>query len=714
MGFFKKTKKIITVSVVNNHLIDAANFPHTIKESVLASIKKGESIPTNLIAASITNFSSKVRKYQRFGETGYVNRLPTSSSILIDPPLALLTSVFSQVEGESVSDLEASFDFLDPNSFGLVYMQDTYGWESHINIITLNGVNFEFFKLEFFPEEQSTPDGSPLPNRIELSYREIANNSNVVVESVDTPPQSFTYYFGSYRLTSQPAGHTIYFFYDTASHIHPELDLVGLNSFQDVYYPIAILRSAFRNINSDRTGVPFKSTKKLLQKISIDVDTTLNAINSNGNIGIISDSFINFAINMGTEVEESKLYLYKYFFRLGLLSGTIPDTFNQVIQNNVNNGTSTRPPFTVFSVTEGTYNTLISFNFITITTFQGKVGQVGKASKQFIANAPLNFDGTFDNLQGFQSNIEVNNTQWVLTLQETETTYTEVRVQGLTTRTVIGGKNASSNSGNIDSLMIPISKTVVDTLNSFQEEIVLLDGLNLAIYTFQVKKVKVFSGFFKIFILVVAVAVSIFFSPVASAGFSALTEAAVVSLVTKLAISFAIGFLAKKIGGAAGAIFSIVAFIYLPTKFGGLGGELSNMPWAETALKLTSGVINTVSNSELAGTQSELQKLQQRFDSLDSQVSGREKQINDAKDLLADPNFTLDPLYILNVGLYFNLDETPDSYFNRTLNTDPGSTTLEAIDVFVENSLELPTTNMTLQPRNTQSQGTSSVGWFTI
>jgi len=256
----------------------------------------------------------------------------------------------------------------------------------------------------------------------------------------------------------------------------------------------------------------------------------------------------------------------------------------------------------------------------------------------------------------------------------------------------------------------PINIGILKEMSAMRREPALQEALAATVFLVDKIKVKWYQkSFFKWLIIIIVVIVVILtyqyqllgkVAAMASAAFATGATATALALVgLYVAMTFALGFLisfaGSLIGGTWGQVFVILAAIYLAggTNFlsnigTNWGNMVSNFGWGTSTAFLQSigPVVSTVQvvveNRALADLESDLRDLTQ---------TSREKQeeLQDAWDEFGGKPGWLDPMDLI-VAFQAPYIESPDNYYQRTLNANPGIMSYDVVNDFAELALAIP------------------------
>jgi len=690
VGWFSdSTEKYVQVS--NSKLFDPEDFPNTLRDAISTAIFGNEDIVTHLQLASLTNFSAKGRSYLNYGENKYYRGLPTSTSSFYDVDDQAVIDVIEAIEGGPITLLTASIVTVVQDYEGYEYLQDTYGWSEKVNELTEGGTVYNLRGVDYYFKEscddEENPECSTPPARFKFRLEEKLNPGNFYDLYVDHSEGYGQRYNISYHLDSNPADDVVYWTYIISEGTYPTLDAPPPFAIDGTFYPIAVIRNGWRNVNKIPGSNEAIQTTRLLDKIQLDLDLLTDAIMENPNAADVYSAFITLSLDMSTEVPESIFYLYKFFRELSFVSTITKEAYESGSGGWFWYGNN-------FTVHEATFNKQISYSYVDLITVNAVFGNVGDVQKE-----------------------KTDSNDWIIKHQISETHYEQLEIKNLTSQTVIAGEYEWT-----DTVLIPLKFETLQELNNLNEEIVLLDSLHLCIYAYHEEEVAwyVNNPFFDFLLIVAAIAITIYSAGTATTLFKAIALAIgtgnyviAVLLIGKIflaiAINYAILWIAGELTGIGRIIFLVLAYFYLPINLGGAGGSVQGLPFAEAALRFTSSILQV----EVEDIQVELKELQYETEEFDAELQSRQEELETARDLLGSENYAFDPLFILDIGIYYVPNESPEGFYERTLNFDPGSITLEAVDLYVDAALKLPETNQGFGNLlgNINEQG--STDWFT-
>lgn len=160
------------------------------------------------------------------------------------------------------------------------------------------------------------------------------------------------------------------------------------------------------------------------------------------------------------------------------------------------------------------------------------------------------------------------------------------------------------------------------------------------------------------------------------------------------ALGFMISFAGSLIGGDLGKLFVIAATIYMAgvNPFANMSqawGNLAGNVGFGTAISFIQAVqpILTVLNLGYSAYQTD--KLEKEMEDFMKSAKEKYEELRDAYDMLGETPAGLDPLFITSI-FTGHFPESPESYYNRSLNANPGVLGYDLINEFSSIALTLP------------------------
>ena len=157
------SETVKTFAVMDSHLMDTGNLPNSIAAAVLAAVNREEDIITHLLNASKLTYSLAAEDYYNYGKKYYFGYTEVSDTIPNSKEAELL-EIYENIEQESIINLSYSYGYLNADTYGFVYLQETYNWKNVDDVIDFSGSLYEHYGNEYTPtvyESEQLP-GQPI------------------------------------------------------------------------------------------------------------------------------------------------------------------------------------------------------------------------------------------------------------------------------------------------------------------------------------------------------------------------------------------------------------------------------------------------------------------------------------------------------------------------------------------------------------------------
>lgn len=165
-----------------------------------------------------------------------------------------------------------------------------------------------------------------------------------------------------------------------------------------------------------------------------------------------------------------------------------------------------------------------------------------------------------------------------------------------------------------------------------------------------------------------------------------------------VAMTFALGFLisfaGSLIGGKWGALFVIIASIYMAginpfANMSATWGQLVTNAGFGTAIQFLQAVMPLLKVIEIGYSTYQMDKLEGEMEDFIKTKKEKYDELRDAYDMLGDVPTGIDPMYITSTFVG-HVAESPESFYTRSLNANPGVLGYDLINDFSEIALTLP------------------------
>jgi hypothetical protein len=756
MGLFS-SKYVTTVGTTVSRVISDELIPDSIKtgsiKSMLAKGDTGEYIMEDLV----DGLAIKASRMYRYGQNKYTYGLPSGEFYSANRGIDKVQQVLTSIEGQPV-DIEYS-RFGPPNNMHIAWTRliEQYGYDPVTNKLNaLSTPTKEVFLHDMFIELPA--NGATTFNKKGLDQWSLPANSGkspsriawtegsrylfkpTPVAIVNGPIVERAKFFTAHleittvgfdnqliRKVILSAGTVINLsgFNDEADYIHIKYTVNGvikykmyeigtgvyplLDSIMDTgpvlsgeFYPFAYFRYNKQSQDTDKDSPAYKTSKKLVNYLGLNYEDVVYAINENPDIADIEQAMLMMAVPAKTDNDLEKRYLYDFFDRLyysnpSVLAFNAKATLAGAAANSFFGGDRSELS-TAIVIKDARFKMALANDGIARKTVGGVLGPIGTCtslySTQSIAVPTIGSD--------FEGNTFVTQ-QIVFTKvhtyrkQTTISTFTEYQVVNLSMTYHIFGNYNDVGDGDEAILLIPLDYEIVKNYTLLEKEKITARSLHYVFNSRVVTKVKWYQqSWFSDFIKIVGIVLTVI-SLGSAGGLVSLINAAIIMggnalvlvvievLLVTLLTSFVAKVFIKAVGGELAIIIAFVAAVFGITK-GVQAGSLTGAPWAKELLQLSSGLTKAI--GEVLTEQ--MQGLKQDFLNFADFMKEANKELEAANKLLENKDSWLSPIVIFG--------ETPNEYFQRTVHSgNIGVLGLAAIGSYVENALELPRINQTIE-----------------
>lgn len=660
------TKNATGVTI--SKLVDS--FPDMIRDSVQYSVITGSSIAENLLAATLKDIVNRSDQLYRYSDgNGYIHGSPQVTQFENNPPQDRIKELIAAEHGLTANGIElrsvmvrddVPIDFIAKD-----YLKRTYkdtGPDYYIE-----------------PKKRYTGTREQLlqPGKYDILIAN-ENNSPTTVEVLTTVDQAkpSDYYYVAYWL---PVNHsygantnTFIWVYNPRTGSDSVLN-GNLGLSQGTFYPVMPIRNDKVSLRDETDDTEFKSVKKALNLISVNIDELLDAIEENPDVDKIDDAFVMYGVDVYTEQAESIEYLYRFFDSLAPAYHTPRPT--------IDNGYGPYQPYHGLVFIEADMNMSIKFLNITKNTVTGKIGDLGS----------------------YKKTLDYVNSDIIMMHQVRENEYIEITMKTVSHSTYINPKNSltgqrwhatrlSEDADERLGFLFPVNRILANEMATTERRVVLYDSLHIVIYAIDKIKLKWYqTGLFLSLVEVIGYGLAIFTAGnslilAAAVSYTALLLAVVKLAAQNLLLDYVVQWIYEKLGDILGFIVILAAYAY------GKGIDLSISNLLDFSADKLVDMVTAVSTTIDTYTSYGLQKVQEEYGELAKDYEEELKRLDEDIDALGlgDPNI---PLYmaIQQSNPLTDFYESPEMYYERASHTaNPGVATLDFATTYVDQSLSLP------------------------
>lgn len=357
--------------------------------------------------------------------------------------------------------------------------------------------------------------------------------------------------------------------------------------------PVGILRKDKVSITADKTTEEYKSTKRLLNMLFIDIDDMVASIEENPDIASIDDAFINFAVCPNTTAESVSQVLWLQYYNIVVVNAVTSNSNaytasfeEQDVQNSI--------VWTDHSYTIGNLGVLIN----------------GQTHEHEVIITPK--EVFIDPITNKETVITEGGSELILKKQTAPGVYDKISILNMNNMASIeyaGLHKMTLNKIGDDQFTVPLSHYIIQQMSPTEQMQLYQHMLRLDIYCATVTEIawyesEAFQNLFQLVMVVITIW---------TLGAAASVWAAVQQLVINYLILEVVIFLAELTGNAEfAAIVGIVAMISLSAAGMGAGFDFGS---AEGLIKVSTDFadnLTTAYDTETQGLKEDLDDLNQR------------------------------------------------------------------------------------------------------
>lgn len=374
-----------------------------------------------------------------------------------------------------------------------------------------------------------------------------------------------------------------YWIYYYSTNLYTDVDPANTVITELQMLPVGIVRRDKVNVDIDKEGDEYRTTRKLLQLVQLDIGELIDGINSNPDKDMIDDAYVNFAVSPSDEGAEVSKLLYLTFYEIIHVRGLSSNSNKYTAlfeEQDVNNG-----------------NVWSSHSYT--TGLSGVVCPEGEHTHSIITVE------------------DTDDSRLVLQFQKTASTYDEIHVDNMNSMSSIkydGYHKAAFNNVRDASFTLPLSWYVYEQLTNEElmrvyKKIFRVDFYSIEVTHLSWYETPAFFKFIKFALVIVAVVTTILTFGAAS-GFWAGVWAAVQQLAISYIVMEVAVFIAEATGNAyvAAAVALVTALVLRDVSGLEQAGFMTAQGVTE-AVSAYSASLGTVYKKEYEDMVSETEKL---------------------------------------------------------------------------------------------------------
>lgn len=491
-----------------------------------------------------------------------------------------------------------------------------------------------------------------------------------------------------------------YFMYLIGAGTYPELDALGTDElFVSPFLPAVPLRRNNQDILGPayQNSQQYKTSKKLLDKMKIDIEQLRESINDNADLDEIDFAYVTFGVSIRSQTQAGMSYLFAFFEDLLSTQVVNKSGFDAWVASS---DRDSRAPNTnqlyLYNSTAraDNYDVKIQWQYIDKTVHTGVIfpgakknecsSTMGVKSQYGIVQVrgPLDFEDTI-----------VDASVLILRKQIAPNAYEQLSISGLVFNNYIyQGKSVdivakdAFDDETEEGFLIPLNIDIVQSMQGLRRTELCYECAYMVFNCYKVVKKKWYqSGWFKILLVVVAIAITVVTmgagSPLAAsaaainAGLGLATGAlvgAVIAatasvlagmIIANLAVDYGVKWFGETWGRVFAALVGIVVGQYMSAgSWANMATNISKM--TATNLIAATNALSNVYNAYVQGQIAELQEdMTKAYETFNEKFEEIEKLM---KELLGGPDL-LD-IQAMNDATWARF-ESPQEFLDRTLMT---------------------------------------------
>ena len=685
MGLFSKDKYVTTVGTSGSPLMD--RLPTPLKDAILGSIASNGTvgISESILRSNLAGFHADVKAFYNYGKNRFYRGLPEGTFTQGFLDHGKITKAVKDKFGEEAYVVETSYTLADAHHVALEY----------------NALHY--------PDTDETVQDAFFSGTT-ITYLHMPSMEEITGTALNQANSTDDMYNITYKI--QGDSKSLYWTYNPASNEYPEwLPLIGEREWGTPFYPVVPVRenkvmidagywmdhaydgTKIRNPNHTPSEKETQ-TKQILNKLGVGVHDITKALEENPDIANVDDAFVLMGLNIQTEYSDSRDYLMKFFKYLSLesdVSQEMYDAWANPPDDEEGNPVAPvgPPPSNEFNIREADLDVTIAYNFIGVVQHAGELDGYKRyecksrtvinealPTMYYTGNSYIEFTKQYD---GYYEVVTVHGITHYSTVWDGEGVLKTLE------DSIVKEGGEFTDFG----FFIPVNREILQSYSGKMEAAIAGDALLLFVHSYTREYVKWYKreSFLKVFqvvVWIVAIVLAVFTagqSITAAVAIEAAMTAVMIGLAVKIIVKVLAKVLPTDILIAISAVLAVVGMVY------GVNVGMTEMLTAIDVVNAVSQIaLGSIAESMALDTQAiyaEMNELSQEYD-----------------DWLSDWNEESESLerdsasgqaYAEAVRTQRHIPyEEPNTFFARSLLTNPGVLALDSCAQFVGNALSLP------------------------
>lgn len=253
-------------------------------------------------------------------------------------------------------------------------------------------------------------------------------------------------------------------------------------------------------------------------------------------------------------------------------------------------------------------------------------------------------------------------------------------------------------AGNTQNVFIPLRTNVLQKYPNYEAHAILNDAARFSIYTLDKHTLEWYKDPAKVSIVLDVIQIVVAIYSLGTSEVSGIGEL-IKQIVYKILIDILVYELIKLVSPEFALIIAAAALVGSAVHSAFTSAGLPGIPFVDELLVAVDATIDsameitrTLFRSTVSGVskynQEEQDRLLGKMEDLEEEYTERLEELEEAEEAIGEFGLS-NPISYL-ASMLSGQRESPESFFNRTLNTNPGDYALKSVDRYVDNTLELP------------------------
>lgn len=739
MSLFGSRKKT-TVGTSVARVIEDNMLPDSIKAGmVAANLDRSDRAVEYVMDEMIGGMALKVDSMYRYGRDHYINGLPLGTTMSAITGREVVEQAVEADVGVVDSIVYYHLRPVNLLHVGWTALVSTYGYDSSTNKMLVEGTEVflsdmvavvtetNFAELESGTMDRwgTLPNAGPTPKKklLTSSFQRLNPSPEFVVDAsapndylkvsycwevdevkvidgrsitlkvikegeLSIPVTGFSLSANYFHVCYLKDGKAGYWMYELNSGLKPQVDAVfdvAPNAI-GTFFPWAYFRFNKQSMNDNKSSPEFISIKKLLDKVSMNLEEVTDSMHENPDIADVEQAMMMLAVPANTENEMERRYAFDFFSKLydSAVANTNTASSPAMARLKARFGDSPLVGNTI-TIQDKKFKMALSYTGIFRRRVAGSIGKVGAHDSGITSSTET---VKYVDTSGTESSWTPAVGMHYYRRQVTENLYEEITIEALRMTYWIWGDYTDTAGENEDILLIPLDYEITQEYTLLEREKLYGRSMHYIFNSRVVTKLKWYqSGLFKAILMIVAIVIMIYN---VQAGMAALSKAAalgatagalaymvLVAAIKYIAVTLLVRVFVKVVGVKIAFLAAIIAAVYGMYQIID-AGSVAGAPWGQELLSVSNNLTSAINRS----VGKDMDALMTEAEAFEKEMDTKTKLLEETQRLL-DQNVFLTPMIIWG--------ETPDDFYQRTVHSgNIGIVGIDAVSSYVEMQLRLP------------------------